>query len=75
MVERSVLEMMKNAQHRRSIQVINGLKPGNLTRALNGEAGRHHHHRMNDRRAREQDVTDELTRTVAQDGATTCARC
>lgn len=37
-VERSVLEMMKNAQHRRSIQVINGLKPGNLTRALNGEA-------------------------------------
>ncbi|HLL50947.1 MAG TPA: hypothetical protein VK356_09790 [Thermomicrobiales bacterium] len=37
-VERSVLEIMKNAQHRRSIQVINGLKPGNLTRALNGEA-------------------------------------
>jgi molybdenum storage protein len=36
-VERSVLEIMKNAQHRRSIQVINGLKPGNLTRALNGE--------------------------------------
>lgn len=36
-VERSVLEMMKNAQHRRSIQVINGLVPGNLTRALNGE--------------------------------------
>src|ERR671916_2934211 len=36
-VERSVLEMMKDAQHRRSIQVINGLVPGNLTRALNGE--------------------------------------
>ena len=36
-VERSVLEIMKNAQHRRSIQVINGLVPGNLTRALNGE--------------------------------------
>jgi molybdenum storage protein len=36
-VERSVLDIMKNAQHRRSIQVINGLKPGNLTRALNGE--------------------------------------
>jgi len=36
-VERSVLEIMKNAQHRRSIQVINGLKPGTLTRALNGE--------------------------------------
>ena len=36
-VERSVLRLMKHAQHRRSIQVINGLKPGNLTRALNGE--------------------------------------
>jgi molybdenum storage protein len=36
-VERSVLELMKNAKHRRSIQVINGLVPGNLTRALNGE--------------------------------------
>lgn len=37
-VEHSVLEMMQNAQHRRSIQIINGLIPGNLTRALNGEA-------------------------------------
>src|SRR5215213_1217437 len=36
-VEHSVLEMMKNAEQRRSIQVINGLVPGNLTRALNGE--------------------------------------
>jgi molybdenum storage protein len=36
-VEHSVLTMMKSAAHRRSIQVINGLKPGNLTRALNGE--------------------------------------
>jgi molybdenum storage protein len=36
-VEHSVLTVMKNAEHRRSIQVINGLKPGNLTRALNGE--------------------------------------
>ncbi|HEX2281382.1 MAG TPA: hypothetical protein VHG52_06425 [Thermomicrobiales bacterium] len=36
-IERSVLDIMKHAQHRRSIQVINGLKPGNLTRALNGE--------------------------------------
>lgn len=36
-VEHSVLALMKNAQHRRSIQVINGLKPGTLTRALNGE--------------------------------------
>jgi molybdenum storage protein len=36
-VERSVLALMKSAEHRRSIQVINGLKPGNLTRALEGE--------------------------------------
>jgi molybdenum storage protein len=36
-VEHSVLAIMKNAEHRRSIQIINGLKPGNLTRALNGE--------------------------------------
>ena len=36
-VERSVLEVMKNATHQRSIQVINGLERGNLTRALNGE--------------------------------------
>jgi molybdenum storage protein len=34
-VERSVLTLMKQAKHRRSIQIINGLKPGNLTRALN----------------------------------------
>lgn len=37
-IERGVLDMLKNAENRRSIQVINGLKPGNLTRALNGEA-------------------------------------
>jgi molybdenum storage protein len=36
-VERSVLDLMKTAQHRRSIQIINGLIPGNLTRALAGE--------------------------------------
>ena len=36
-VERSVLELMKHATYRRSIQVINGLERGNLTRALNGE--------------------------------------
>jgi molybdenum storage protein len=36
-VEHSVLALMKNAEHRRSIQVINGLTAGNLTRALNGE--------------------------------------
>ena len=36
-VERAVLEMMANARHQRSIRVINGLVPGNLTRALEGE--------------------------------------
>jgi len=36
-VERAVLELMKSAEHCRSIYVINGLEPGNLTRALNGE--------------------------------------
>jgi molybdenum storage protein len=36
-VERSVLNLMQNARIRRSIQIINGLTPGTLTRALNGE--------------------------------------
>src|SRR6266436_8257424 len=36
-VERTVLQLMKTAKNRRSVQIINGLKKGNLTRALNGE--------------------------------------
>lgn len=36
-VEHPVLDMMENAVHRRTIQVINGLESGLLTRALNGE--------------------------------------
>jgi molybdenum storage protein len=36
-VEHAVLDLMRNAENRRSIQVINGLVKGNLTRALNGE--------------------------------------
>ena len=36
-VERAVLDLMKNAQNRRSVRVVNGLVPGNLTRALAGE--------------------------------------
>jgi molybdenum storage protein len=36
-LERVVLDLMKNAKNRRSVQIINGLKRGNLTRALNGE--------------------------------------
>jgi molybdenum storage protein len=36
-VERAVLDLMAHAQHMRTIQIINGLEPGNLTRALDGE--------------------------------------
>jgi molybdenum storage protein len=36
-VERAVLDLMQHARHRKSIQVLNGLEPGNLTRALDGE--------------------------------------
>src|SRR3954463_1299177 len=36
-VERAVLVMMLNARHMREIQFVNGLKPGQLTAALNGE--------------------------------------
>lgn len=36
-VERAVLDLMERAVHMKSIRVINGLVPGNLTRALEGE--------------------------------------
>jgi molybdenum storage protein len=36
-VERAVLEFMLRARHVRQLQVINGLVPGNLTRALEGQ--------------------------------------
>ncbi|WP_021170951.1 Molybdenum storage protein subunit beta [Sporomusa ovata DSM 2662] len=36
-IERGVLEMMKNARNVKQIQIINGLKEGNITKALNGE--------------------------------------
>lgn len=36
-VERAVLECLINARGISSIQVINGIKPGNITRALKGE--------------------------------------
>lgn len=36
-VEPAVLDFMKNAKNRRSIRIINGLKKGQLTRALEGE--------------------------------------
>jgi molybdenum storage protein len=36
-VERAVLELMLKARHIREIQFVNGLKPGQLTAALDGE--------------------------------------
>src|SRR6478672_1712293 len=36
-VERAVLDLMLNARHIREIQFVNGLKPGQLTAALDGE--------------------------------------
>jgi molybdenum storage protein len=36
-IERPLLELMRHARHATSIQVINGLKPGLITRALEGE--------------------------------------
>ena len=36
-VERAVLELMLNARNIREIQFVNGLKPGQLTAALDGE--------------------------------------
>lgn len=36
-VERKVLDLLESAQHVRRIQIVNGLKPGTLTRALAGE--------------------------------------
>jgi len=36
-IERSVLEILQVARNRKAIRIVNGLKPGTLTRALNGE--------------------------------------
>ncbi|HEX2299479.1 MAG TPA: uridine kinase [Pseudonocardiaceae bacterium] len=36
-IERPVLELMRSARHIRSVQVINGLRPGLISRALAGE--------------------------------------
>ena len=36
-VERAVLELMLNARNIREIQFVNGLKPGQLTAALDGK--------------------------------------
>jgi molybdenum storage protein len=37
-VERAVIQLMARAEHSRSVRIINGLVPGNLTRALAGES-------------------------------------
>jgi molybdenum storage protein len=36
-IERPVLELMRRARHVREVQVINGLKPGRIRRAVEGE--------------------------------------
>ena len=36
-IERPVLDLMRHARHVRSVQVVNGLRPGSITRALAGE--------------------------------------
>jgi len=36
-VERAVLDLMRNARHIKEIQFVNGLKPGQLSAALDGE--------------------------------------
>jgi molybdenum storage protein len=36
-LEFPVLDLIKNATHVREVQVVNGLVPGNLSRALAGE--------------------------------------
>ena len=36
-VERPLLELMRNARHAKTIQIVNGLKPGNIAKALAGE--------------------------------------
>jgi molybdenum storage protein len=36
-LEFSMLDLLKSARHVRQVQVVNGLVPGNLTRALAGE--------------------------------------
>ena len=36
-LEFPMLDLLQTSRHVREVQVINGLVPGNLTRALNGE--------------------------------------
>jgi molybdenum storage protein len=36
-IERPVLELMRHARHVREVQIVNGLRPGLVRRALDGE--------------------------------------
>jgi len=36
-IDRLVPELMANAKHQKEIQIVNGLVPGNIARALAGE--------------------------------------
>jgi molybdenum storage protein len=36
-IDALVLELMAHAKHVKEIQIVNGLTPGNITKALNGE--------------------------------------
>ena len=36
-IDALVLELMADAKHVKEIQIVNGLTPGNITRALGGE--------------------------------------
>lgn len=36
-IERAVLNLMMNARHATEVQLVNGLKPGNITKALDLE--------------------------------------
>lgn len=38
-VDRLVIEMLAKARHVKEIHIVNGLKPGNITKAINGENG------------------------------------
>ncbi len=38
-IDKLVIEMLAKARHLKQIHIVNGLKPGNITKALNGENG------------------------------------
>ena len=67
-VERAVLELMLNARHIREIQFVNGLKPGQLTAALDGEpVGTDHLQRRHREVPHERRRTRRAARRLAPD--------